>query len=244
MPRRAVARRALASWGESFGQTDSVQAIGHILPIALAVALSSVPITITIFILLSPNRSRSAVPFMIGWLIGLFLVVTLSALVAQLVPTPRGPRRPETAVGAIEILVGLALVVLGFLSFRHARRESEPPVPKLLATQRRLGPWEAFGLAMILNIRPKGLLLAIAAGLSIRGDTDSLTEAIIVIVVYTLIAASTVVVPIIATLVAPTRMEPRLTSTREWLIRNGEAMTALIVILIGVVIIGMGMARF
>jgi hypothetical protein len=39
-------------------------------------------------------------------------------------------------------------------------------------------------------------------------------------------------------------MEPRLTSLREWLIRNGEAMTALIVVMIGVVIVGMGLARF
>src|SRR3954467_2982242 len=160
MPRPEVVGRALASSARSFGQTDSVlQAIGHILPIALAVALSSVPITVTIFILLSPNRSRSAVPFMIGWLIGLVLVVTFSALLAQLVPTPRGPRRPETAVGIIEILVGLALVVLGLLSFRRSRRSTTHAVPPFLQSRRTLGPWEAFGLAIILNIRPKGLLL-------------------------------------------------------------------------------------
>jgi hypothetical protein len=221
-----------------------VQAIGHVLPIALAVALSSVPIMATIFILLSSNRSRSALPFMIGWVLGLFVVVSLSALAAQLVPAPRGPRRPEPAVGAIEILVGLALVVLGILSLRRARRASVPAMPKFFDGQRKLGPWESFGLAIILNLRPKGLLLAIAAGLTIRGDTGSLTEALIVVVIYTLIAASTVVVPIVATLVAPARMVPRLESTRDWLVRNGEAMTSLIVIMIGVVIIGMGMARF
>src|SRR4029079_1472964 len=57
-----------------FGQTDKrrftrtashpreterhVEAIGHILPIALAVAISSVPIMVTIYILLSSNRAR------------------------------------------------------------------------------------------------------------------------------------------------------------------------------------------
>lgn len=220
-----------------------MEATGHILPIALAMALSSVPIMVTIYILLSPNRSRSALPFAIGWVIGLLLVVSVAALAAQLVPTPRGPRRPETAVGIIEILVGLALIVLGVLSFRRARRASEPAVPKFLSAQTKLGPWRSFGLAMILNVRPKALLLAIAAGLTIRGDSGTLTEAVIVIGIYTVIAASTVVVPIVATLVAPSRMEPRLTSAREWLIRNGEAMTSLIVVLIGVVIVGMGLAR-
>ncbi|GAA1966831.1 GAP family protein [Microbacterium deminutum] len=220
-----------------------MQAIGHVLPIALAVALSSVPIMVTIYILLSPNRSRSALPFAIGWVVGLFAIVSVCALAAQLVPTPRGPRRPETAVGIIEILVGLALIVLGILSFRRARRAAAPAVPKFLDSKRALGPWKSFGLAFILNLRPKGLLLAIAAGLTIRGDTESLTEALIVIGIYTVIAASTVVVPIIATLAAPARMEPRLASAREWLVRNGEAMTGLIVVLIGVVIVGMGLAR-
>jgi hypothetical protein len=222
--------------------TPVLQAIGHILPIALAVALSSVPIMVTIYILLSPDRTRSALPFAIGWVIGLALVIGVCALLAQLVPAPRVPQRADTTVGTLEMLVGLALVAIGIFSFRHARHAPSPAVPKFL--QRTPGPWESFGLALVLNLRPKALLLAIAGGLTIRGDTRSVTEALVVIVVYTIIGASTVVGPIIATLVAPTRMEPRLTSLREWLIRNGEAMTALIVVMIGVVIVGMGLARF
>ena len=219
-----------------------LQAIGHILPIALAVALSSVPIMVTIYILLSPDRSRSAMPFAVGWVIGLALVIGICALLAQLVPAPRVPQRADTTVGTLEMLVGLALVVIGIFSFRHARHTPSPAVPKFL--QRTPGPWESFGLAIVLNLRPKALLLAIAGGLTIRGDTRSVTEALVVIAVYTIIGASTVVGPIIATLVAPKRMEPRLTSLRDWLIRNGEAMTALIVVMIGVVIVGMGLARF
>ena len=48
-----------------------LQAIGHILPIALAVAISSVPIMATILILLSPKRAQSAIPFLIGWVLGI-----------------------------------------------------------------------------------------------------------------------------------------------------------------------------
>ena len=46
-----------------------LDAIGHVLPIALAVAISSVPIMATILILLSPKRGRSALPFLIGWVL-------------------------------------------------------------------------------------------------------------------------------------------------------------------------------
>ena len=61
--------------------------------------------------------------------------------------------------------------------------------------------------------------------------------------IYTLIAASTVAVPIIATLAAPARMEPRLVRCAAWLIRNGEALASVIGIVIGVVIVGMGLGR-
>ena len=172
------------------------------------------PIMATIFILLSPNRSRSALPFLIGWLIGLFVVVCACALLAQVVPTARLPRQPDTVVGSIEIVVGLALIVLALLTLRHARRQTAHKVPKWLRPRGDLGPWESFGLAFILNLRPKALLLAIAAGLTIRADADSLTDALMAIVIYTVIAASTVAVPIIATLAAPARMEPRLVSMR------------------------------
>ena len=220
-----------------------MEAIGHILPIALAAALSSVPIMVTIYILLSPDRRRSALPFALGWVLGMLIVVSACALAAQLVPEPRIARRPETTLGAIEVLVGAALVVLGIVSLRRARRRADP-AGGMLRLDRRFGPWRSFGLALLLNIRPKAVLLAIAAGLTIRGDSGSLSEALVVIGVYTVIGASTVLVPIVATLVAPARMEPRLTSSRDWLTRNGEAMTSLIVIMVGVVVVGDGLARF
>ncbi len=220
-----------------------MEAIGHILPFAAAVALSSVPIMATVFILLSPNRSRSSVPFLVGWVVGLIVVVSLAALLAQAVPTARLPRQPDTAVGSIEIVVGLLLIGLAVLTLRHARRQSTHEVPKWLRSSGELGPWEALGLALLLNVRPKALLLAIAAGLTIRADADSLTDAAVAIGIYTVIACSTVAVPIVATLVAPARMEPRLVATRTWLIANGEALGAVIGIVIGVVIVGMGIAR-
>ena len=69
------------------------------------------------------------------------------------------------------------------------------------------------------------------------------SQSLIVIGIYTVISASTVAVPIIATLVDHRRMEPRLLSAREWLGRNSGTIGALILLLIGVVIIGTGLAR-
>ena len=60
-----------------------LSALGPLLPIAVAVAVSSVPIMATILILLSPKRNRSAIPFLIGWLVGMAAVVVVAALGAM-----------------------------------------------------------------------------------------------------------------------------------------------------------------
>jgi len=220
-----------------------LQATWHILPIAIAVAVSSVPIMATILILLSPNRARSALPFLVGFVLGLALVVTLCTLFAQAIPTPRSSRRPDTVVGTAEILVGLALVVLAIVAWVRARRNPSSAAPKWLEGVARVGPWSAFGLGLLLDIRPKALLLAIAAGLAMRGDDVTAGQAAILIGLYTVISASTVGVPIVATLVDHRRMEPRLLRARAWLERNSGQVAAVILLLIGIVIIGTGVAR-
>ena len=218
-------------------------AIGHILPIALAVAISSVPIMATILILLSPKRAVSSIPFLVGWVLGIAVVVTICTLGAQAVPASRSPRRADTAVGVGEILVGLALVVISIVAWVRARRNPSTTMPRWLNAVGSFGPWAAFGVAFALNLRPKGLLLAIAAGLALRGDGVSATEALIAILIYTIVGASTVAVPIIVTLAAPERMEPRLVSMKDWLARNSSSVTAVILFVIGVVIIGTGLGR-
>ncbi len=219
-----------------------LDAIGHILPIALAVAISSVPIMATVAILLSPKGAKTALPFLIGWVLGMAVIVSVFTLGAQAIPSPRSDRRPDTVIATIEILVGLTLVVLAIIEWRRARRHPSDAMPKWLGSVDKLGPWSAFGIAFALNARPKGLLLAIAAGLAIRAPELSVGESAIVILIYTIIGASTVAVPVILALADPKGMQPRLLEMKDWITRNHATVTALIVILIGVFIIGTGLA--
>jgi hypothetical protein len=219
-----------------------LQAIGHILPIALAVALSSVPLMATIVILLSPKR-ESAAPYLIGWVLGMAALVFICTVSAQAVPTPRSSRQPDVAVGVGEMIVGAGLIVIGIVSWRRARKNPVEGMPAWLGKLDSIGPWSAFGLGVALNIRPKEILLALAAGLAVRGAGLSGGEAAIVILVYTLIGASTVGVPVIATLIDAKGMQPRLVKMKEWLSRNNRVVTSVILLMVGVFIIGSGIAR-
>ena len=219
-----------------------LQAIGHILPIALAVALSSVPLMATIVILLSPKRG-SALPYLIGWVLGMAALVFICTVSTQAVPTPRSARQPDVAVGVGEMIVGAGLIVIAIVSWRRARRNPVEGMPAWLGKVESIGPWSAFGLGVALNIRPKEILLALAAGLAVRGAGLSGSDAAIVIAVYTIIGASTVAVPVVATLIDAKGMQPKLLRMKEWLTRNSRVVTSLILLMVGVFIIGSGLAR-
>jgi hypothetical protein len=218
------------------------QALGGLLPIAVAVAFSSVPITVTILILLSPNRSRAALPFLVGWVTGVAAVIILGALFASALPTP--PRRgPDTVTAVLLMLVGAALIVLGVINQRRGSQSEDAGVPHWLSRVDSFGALVAFAVAVLLDFRPKGLLLGIAAGLALHAASVKAGEAAVLVAIYTVIATSTVVVPIVASFLAPRRVEPKLLAARDWMTHNGRLLTSLMMFLIGVVILGYGLTQ-
>jgi hypothetical protein len=218
------------------------QALGALLPIAVAVAFSSVPLTVTILILLSPNRGRAALPFLVGWVIGVAAVISLSAVGAAALSKPLR-RGPDTAVVVLEIVIGAALVALAVIYLRRRAPASSTGLPRWLSAVDSFGPLVCFAIAVVLSLRPKGLLLGVAGGLALSAASLKADEAALLIIIYTAIATSTVVVPIVASFIAPQRMEPRLVSARDWLIVNGRILTSIMMLMIGVVILGYGLTQ-
>ena len=219
-----------------------LSALGELLPIAVAVAVSSVPIMATILILLSPKRNRSAIPFLIGWVVGMAGVVVVAAIGASALPI-RSLRAPQTAIGICQIIVGLAVLVVAVMAWRRAARAPSDRTSTWLDRIDRMGPAAALGFAVALNLRPKGLLLGAAAGLSIAGSSLNDSEAVIVVAIYVGLASSTVIVPIVVTLVAPARMQPRLVLVRDWLSHNSTHITVVVLVMVGFVILGAGLSR-
>jgi hypothetical protein len=218
------------------------QALGGLLPIAVAVAFSSVPITVTILILLSPNRNRAALPFLVGWVIGVAAVIVFSMLFASTLPAP--PRRgPDPATAGILMVIGAALIVLGVINLRRGSQSESTGLPSWLSRVDSFGGLVSFAVAVLLNFRPKGLLLGIAAGLALHATSVKAEEIIVLIIIYTVIASSTVVVPIVASFLAPRRVEPKLIAARGWMTHNGRLLTSLMMFMIGVVILGYGLTQ-
>ena len=217
------------------------QVLGQLIPVALAAALSSVPITATLFILLSERRGVIALPFLFGWVLGTAAALTLATLAAQAIPGR--PRQQSSLIGTLEILVGSALIVFGILTMLRRQPKVPSDRPGWLEGIGSFGRLPALGIGLALNLRPKAVLLFAAAGLAITGANLGVPDMLVAIAVYTAIATSTVVVPTLATVFFPERMGPRLVASRDWITAHGAAATGVVMILVGVVILWVGIAN-
>ena len=216
------------------------QALLQLIPLALAAALSSVPITATIFILLSESRSRSGLGFLAGTVLGAFATVALATVASHALPGR--PREHDALVGKLEVVIGIALVLLGVVALARRSHAGSGQGPGRLDSIGTFGILSVFGIGLALNLRPKAVLLAAAAGLAIVGADLVFHDNLGLVVFYTAIATCTVGVPIVATILFPRRMEPRLLSAKGWIAAHSSTVGATMMILVGGFVIGVGVS--
>lgn len=221
-------------------------AISAVLPLALGIALSPIPIIATILLLLSPRARASSVGFAAGWILGILTAVIVFLLCAAVISTPVvGGVRPVQ--GGIHLLLGVTLIGLSAHQFRsQARSHGRPPeLPRWMQGIGRLGFWDALGLGILLAAaNPKNLVLGAAAGVVIGTSNLAVGNAVGAIAVYVLLAASTIVVPVVGFLVARDRLRRPLDSLRSWLERENAVIMGVVLLILGVVVIAKGLAYF
>lgn len=218
---------------------------GEILPFAVAVAISPVPIIATILMLMSPRAKALGFGFLGGWVLGIAAAVTVFTLLAGTIPEPTGDE-PQPIVGTIQLLLGAALLLLAVKQWRNRPRSSEDAkLPKWMSAIDTMKPGAAFGLAFVLaGINPKNLLLAAAAGTAIgRSDLDG-TAIAITIALFVVIGAITVAIPVVAFVSAPTKAKNTLEQVRGWLTMNNTTIMAVLLLVIGAQLLGKGLGSF
>ncbi|WES63822.1 GAP family protein [Microbacter sp. GSS18] len=221
------------------------QAIGDILPLALGVAISPIPIVAAILMLLSPKARVTSVGFLLGWVGGIVVASALFTLLSSLLPEQEtDASQPIRAV--IKIVLGALLLLLALRQWRGRPKDGEePPLPKWMRAIDTISFGGALGLGFLLSaVNPKNLILAAGAGLVIGGAGLSVGESALVIGIFTVIAALTVAVPVIGYLIAADRLRGPLDSLRGWLVHQNATIMAVLLAVIGVVMIGKGIGGF
>jgi len=91
---------------------------------------------------------------------------------------------------------------------------------------------------LLSAVNPKNLLLVAAAGVTISASDVSAGEQLAVLTVFTLIAASTVAVPVVGYLIAGESADESFALAKTWLIQNNSVVMAVLMLVFGVSLIG------
>jgi threonine/homoserine/homoserine lactone efflux protein len=146
------------------------QAIGQMLPAAVGVALSPLPIVAVVLMLVTPRGRANGLAFVLGWWVGLAIVGAIVLSVSKGAgATDNG--EPATWVDVLKLVLGLLLLLVVVSQWRGRPHEGEAsPTPKWMGALDTFTPPKAGGAGVVLSaLNPKNLLLAVAGAAAIAG---------------------------------------------------------------------------
>jgi threonine/homoserine/homoserine lactone efflux protein len=217
------------SWGSVLGQ---------LVPLALVVAMSPLSIVPAVVLVLHSGHPRpTGLAFLAGWLVGLAATTTVFVQVPRLLEG-RNVQAPPW-VAWVRIVGGVLLIALG--AWRWATRQRSTGPPAWLNRIARITPVSAAatGVGLIL-VNPKVLVMNAAAGLIIGTAELGVPGTWLAVTYYTVLAGSSVAIPILAYFVAGERVDHQLEQIKEWMQRQHAVLTAGILAVIGLALLYTG----
>ena len=171
--------------------------------------------------------------------------MTVFTLLSSVIPDGE-PDASKPINGTIQILLGAGLLILALRQWRSRPKPGEEAaLPKWMSAIDTMNAGKGFGLGFLLAaVNPKNLLMGAGAGVTIGSAGLTVGSIVVAILVFTLIAAASVAIPVIAYLVASKQMTGPLESLRTWLVHNNATVMAVLLVVIGFVLIGKGIGSF
>lgn len=213
---------------------------------AAGVALSPTPIVVVILMLFSQRGRPNALAFLLGWVVGLgLLVVVLLALTQAgilLLQANTVFARP-----AIQILLGLGVIWLahkewGKVPRRHTTEMSQKwmgPVNAWLSkSSDKVTPGRAFVLAILMSsLSPKNIALMLAIVLTTTQADLQAGMTLVLFLIFVFISSVTVGIPVLYALLKGQDADEALNQWKDWVIENrGRALALLLLVLGGILV--------
>ena len=217
--------------------------MGNILPEAIAVAISPIPIIALILMLFSKRARANSLAFLIGWILGLAAVCAIVMAAGSTQNMSPGSGASSASYG-IKILLGLLLLFMAFRNWKKRPGPGEQPkMPGWMSTIDSIKPGRAFLLAVLLAaINPKNLILTLTATLDVVQRGLATSQAIVVLAIFIVIASLTIALPVLINLFMGARSAKILDSWKVWLTANNSTVMFILLLVFGVVLLGKGIA--
>lgn len=218
-------------------------AIGQILPFAVAVAISPMPIIGVVLMLATPRARSNGPAFLIGWIAGLAILGTVVLLVSS-GASASDDGQPEDWVSILKLVLGVLLLLVAVRQWRgRPRGDEQPQLPKWMRAIDTFTAPKALAMgALLAALNPKNALLTIAAGATIAGTGISAAEQAGALAVFIVIATVGVAAPVVVYFALGSRSAEVLEEMKNWMSANNAAIMAVLLLVIGAKLIGDGIS--
>ncbi|GAA4930938.1 Sap-like sulfolipid-1-addressing protein [Actinomycetospora succinea] len=219
------------------------EAIGAVLPLAVGVSLSPIPIIAVVLMLATPRGRANGIAFVLGWIVGLSVAGTIVLLVSGGAGAS-DDQAPATWVGIVKLVLGAALVVLAVVRWRRRPRGAgDEALPAWMTTIDRFTPAKSVGFGVALSaVNPKNLLITVGAAAAIAQTGTSAGGQAVALAVFVVLSTIGPAVPLAIYLGMGDRSTQVLASLRTWMAAHNTAIMCVLLLVIGVKLVGDGVA--
>jgi threonine/homoserine/homoserine lactone efflux protein len=222
------------------GEGDDVlsEAIGALLPAAVGVALSPIPIIAVILMLGTPKARANGPAFVVGWIVGLVVVSIIVLVVAGGADNPDSTS--SDSVNVLKLALGIAFLAMAMRQWRGRPKKGEQPkMPKWMDAIDRFTPGRSFVFGVLLSgVNPKNLALTLAAAASIAQAGLSTGDSAIAVAVFVIIGSLTVAGPVLFFMFGGEHATRPLASIKEFMGEHNAVIMMVVLLVLGAKLIG------
>jgi len=215
------------------------EAIGGLLPSAIAVALSPIPIVGVVLVLGTPRARASGTAFALGWVFGL---AALSTIVVLLLGSGVD-HDTEAGIEWFKVAIGIVFLAMAAKQWRKRPKEGEvAEMPGWMDSIASITAPRASALGAGLSAaNPKNLALTLTASASISEAGLGRADTTLAIVVYVALGSITVAGSVLFFLLSPQRATRPLAAVGRFMSENSAVIMMVVLLLLGAKLIGDGL---
>lgn len=221
------------------------EAIGEILPVAVGVALSPVPIIAVVLMLVTPRAGVNGPAFVAGWLLGLAAVGALVLAVAAPADTA-DDGGPPTWASVVQLVLGVLLLLVAVRQYRgRPQGDEQAPMPAWMGAVDAFGPVKAIAAGALLSgLNPKNTLLAVSAAATVAQAGLGAGEQAVAYGTFAVLGTVGVAAPVVIYLALGDRAKAILDGIESWMGRNNAVIMAVLCLVIGAKLVGQAVGGF
>lgn len=220
-------------------------AIGEILPLAIGVALSPVPIIAVVLMLGTPRARANGPAFAVGWLAGLAIVGAIVLMLAS-GNAAEDTGEPATWATMVKLVFGVLFLLIAARTWRmRPIPGEEAQMPKWMLAIDTFTAGKSLGFGVLLSaVNPKNLALTIGAATAIAQTEIAGGEQALALAIFVILGSLTILAPVAIYFLMGARAKQILDGLKDFMAAHNAAIMTVLLLVLGAKLIGDAIAGF